>query len=233
VSDRQLRITVDVAAGAELTTRTIAYGSEPGSATLQLYDTVDYVRITPLQGLARVGGARHPKQLERFEAFAVYRGPDGKPYTPDDVDLFQVRPRWALEEFRVREDDDDLAFVGTLDATTAVFTPNVDGPNPKRKWSGNNVGDVFVTAEIELEVAVRPPEPKKPEPKKAADKPADKPGEAPAAEASPAPEAKPESKPREPLPPPARERKTFRARAHLIVTVPLYSRWLSLDWEDR
>jgi quinohemoprotein amine dehydrogenase len=225
-------VTIDVAAGAELTSRTVAYGSEPGSATLQLYDTVDYVRITPLQGLARIGGAKHPKQLERFEAFAVHRGPDGKPYTPDDVDLFQVRPRWALEEFRVRENDDDLAYVGSLDAATGVFTPNVDGPNPARKWSANNVGDVFVTAEIELEVAVRPPE-KKPEARKPADKPAAQPGEATAAEPKPAPETKPEPKPKEPPPPPAREKKTFRARSHLIVTVPLYSRWMALDWEDR
>jgi len=229
VSDRLLRITVDVAAGAELTTRTVAFGSEPGSATLQLYDTVDYVRITPLQGLARIGGAKHPKQMERFEAFAVFRGVDGKPYTPDDVDLFQVRPRWALEEFRVRDNDDDLAYVGSLDAATGVFTPNVDGPNPARKWSANNVGDVFVTAEVELEVAVRP-EPKKPDEKKAADKPADQPGEAPAAEPKPAPEA---GKPEVPAGPPARVKKTFRARSHLIVTVPLYSRWMSLDWEDR
>ena len=126
-----------------------------------------------------------------------------------------------------------------------MFTPNIDGPNPARKWSANNVGDVFVTAEVELEVAVRPPEPKKTEPKKPADKPADqpaeRPGEAPAAEPKPTPEAKPEPKPeakpevkpQEPPPPPAREKKTFRARSHLIVTVPLYSRWMALDWEDR
>ena len=43
---------------------------------------------------------------------------------------------------------------------TGVFTPNVDGPNPARKWQANNVGDVFVTAEVELEVAVRPKPPK-------------------------------------------------------------------------
>ncbi|HIE71852.1 MAG TPA: hypothetical protein EYP98_17655, partial [Planctomycetes bacterium] len=84
-----------------------------------------------------------------------------KPYTKDDVDLFQVRGKWALAEFAVRDEDDDLQYVGTIDATTGVFTPNVDGPNPKRKWQGNNVGDVFVTFETSLDIPVRPPEKKK------------------------------------------------------------------------
>lgn len=208
-SDRRVTLVVDATAGAELGPRLVAYGGEPGRAQVVLYDTVDYVRIRPLQGLARVGGARHPKQSERFEAFAMHRGPDEKPYTADDVDLFQVRPRWGLAEFHVREQDDDLAFVGTIDSTTGVFTPNVDGPNAARKWQANNVGDVFVTAEVELEVAVRPEPPKATEPGK----------EPPAAAAPPGP--------------PARQRRTFRARSHLLVTVPLYVRWQALDWGDR
>ena len=214
-SDRQAVLTLDADADAELGPRTIAFGSDPGSTRLQLYDTVDYVRIRPLQGFSRVGGLRMPKQLERFEAFAMHRGPDGKPYTDDDVDLFQVRPRWALEEFKVRDDDDDLAYVGAIDAQTGVFTPNVDGPNPARKWQANNVGDVFVTATVELDVAVRPEKPK-PDPaakEKAEEK--DAPAEPP------------------PAAPLARERRTFLARSHLLVTVPLYTRWLVLDWEGR
>jgi hypothetical protein len=166
-----------------------------------------------------------PKQIERYEAYAVHRGKDEKPFTADDVDLFQVRPKWSLEEFKVRENDDDLKYVGTLDAATGVFTPNVDGPNPVRKWQANNVGDVFVVAEVDLDVGVRP-EPKK-EPKKDEPKPGDKPEDKPS---EPKPEAKPAEPPQGPLP---RATKTFRARAHLIVTVPLYVRWNVLEWEDR
>lgn len=216
-SAHELRVHLAVAPRTELGPRTVAFGNEPGSAVLQLYDTVDYVRISPLQGLARVGGAKHPKQLERFEAIAVYRGPDGKPYTEDDVDLFQVQPRWSLEEFRVREDDDDLAFVGAIDPATGVFTPNVDGPNPARKWSANNVGDVFVTAVVDLEVGVRPPPPPTPKPEPGKPTP------------PPAVLAPPEA-PKAPLP---REQRTFRSRGHLIVTVPLFARWNSLEWEER
>jgi quinohemoprotein amine dehydrogenase len=215
-SDRRATLVVDAAAGSTLGSRLVAFGAQPGGAQAVLYDTVDYVRIRPLQGLARIGGLRLPKQIERFEAIAMHRGKDEKPFTEDDVDLFQVRPRWSLEEFRVRDDDDDLLYVGAIDAATGVFTPNVDGPNPARKWQANNVGDVFVVAEVDLDVPVRPTPPK-PDAEKPAAKPAEKPAQ----------------KPADPPAAPAREQKTFRARAHLIVTVPLYVRWHALDWEDR
>jgi quinohemoprotein amine dehydrogenase len=202
---RGAAVTIEVAAGAALGTRTIAYGADPRGVLVTLYDTVDYVRIRPLQGLSRVGGAQHPRQIERFEAFAVHRGADGKPYTDDDVDLFQVRPKWSLQEFRVRDDDDDVAFVGAIDPNTGVFTPNLDGPNPDRKWDTNNIGDVFVCCELSLNVPERPTSaPKESDTEDAA-------------AASP----------------PAREEKTFVARAHLLVTVPLYARWQVLNWEDR
>jgi quinohemoprotein amine dehydrogenase len=158
-SPRHVVLTVDAAAGTALGPRTVAFRLQAGGAQVVLYDTVDYVRIRPLQGLARIGGIKHPKQFERFEAIAVHRGKDEKPYTADDVDLFPVRPRWGLDEFKVRDDDDDLTYVGSIDPETGVFTPNVDGPNLLRKWQANNVGDVFVTAAVELDVPVRPAAP--------------------------------------------------------------------------
>jgi len=219
-SDRHCVLTIDVAAGAELGRRTVAFASDPAGAEVTLYDTVDYVRIRPLQGLARIGGsreqgARMPNQIERFEAVAVHRGVDEKPFTADDVDLFVVKPAWGLAEFIVRENDDDVRFVGSIDPQTGVFTPGIDGPNPQRKWSANNLGDVFVTAEVTLDVPVRPA-PKKPaEPAKDGQKPAEPPpAEAPAAT-------------------PAREAKRFFARGHLLVSTPLYTRWSALDWEER
>jgi quinohemoprotein amine dehydrogenase len=230
ISDRRAVLVVDTAAGTELGPRTVAYGSDPGTTQVVLYDTVDYVRIRPLQGLARIGGAKHPKQIERYEAFAMHRGPDSKPYTEDDVDLFQVRPRWALAEFRVRENDDDLQFVGSIDAATGVFTPNVDGPNPARRWQANNIGDVFVTAEVELEVAVRP-EPPKPKPPATGGAAEDKPADGQPAAAKPDAPGQAEA-PTGPAPV-VMEKKMFRARSHLIVTVPLYMRWAALDWEER
>ena len=239
-TDRHVVLRVSAAPGTKLGTRSLAYGPRPGSATVTLYDTVDYVRVRPLQGLSRNGGGKNPRQLERFEAYAVHRGKDGKPYTKDDVDLFQVRGKWALAEFAVRDDDDDLQYVGAIDATTGVFTPNIDGPNPKRKWQANNVGDVFVTFETSLDVPVRPPEKKK----KEAD---DKDGESKDADSdtggsdtggsdteNKTVESKEgDSQAKQAPEVAAREVKKFFARSHLIVTVPIYVRWQVLDWEDR
>jgi quinohemoprotein amine dehydrogenase len=236
-SDRSATLVVDAAGGIPLGRRTVAFRDDPRGLEVTLYDTVDYVRVRPLQGFARVGGAKHPRQIERFEAYAVHRGKDEKPYTDDDVDLFQVRPKWSLDEFKVRENDDDVQYVGSIDAATGVFTPNIDGPNPLRKWQANNMGDVFVVADVELEVGERPLPPQPAD--KAADQPAQKPtdgdAEKPAGEGKPAAAKAPETRlpnlaPANALP---KAKKSFRARSHLLVSVPLFMRWQALDWEDR
>ena len=199
VSATLARITVDVAPDAECGTRIVSFGADPGRATIELYDAVDYVRVAPLQGLARVGGAEHPPQFERFEAIAVHRGKDGKPYTKDDVDLMTVPAKWSLAEFVVRDDDDDVKYVGAIDELSGLFTPAVDGPNPARKWQANNVGDVFAEASVTIDVPLRRQK--------------DAPGEPPLA--------------------PVMTSTTFHARGHLLVSVPLWARWNSLEWEDR
>lgn len=77
-----------------------------------------------------------------------------------------------MEEYSATLDDDDIQYVGTLDQS-GRFEPALDGPNPARTGSRNNVGDVWVVATY--------------------------------------------------TPPGTTE--SLRARAHLIVTVPLYMRW--------
>ena len=47
-------------------------------------------------------------------------------------------PTWSIEEYTATYDDDDKDFVGSIDAPTGLFTPNLDGPNPKRRNSANN-----------------------------------------------------------------------------------------------
>ena len=111
-------------------------------------------------------------------------GPDGKPDTGDDIDLGLVSATWSLEEFTATYGDDDLKFVGEIDPWSGRFIPNIDGPNPERKGSRNNVGDVYAVA------TYTPP---------GAD------GKSP---------------------------KPLRARAHLLVTVPLYMRF-EPDWQSR
>ena len=96
--------------------------------------------------MARVGGETFPKALAQFEARAFDNGADGKPDTPDDIDLGIVGARWSLEEFAATYDDDDIKYVGEIDPWSGRFTPNLDGPNPSRRGSRNNIGDVYAVA---------------------------------------------------------------------------------------
>lgn len=258
VAADHVRLTLDVEAEVELGERPLSFGLFRGARpdvakadasgllrgpSIVLYDTIDYIRITPQQGLARIGGAKQPKQFERFEALAMHRGKDEKPYTEDDFPVRMVpEAEWELAEFRVRDDDDDVDFVGRLDRETGFFTPAVDGPNPKRKWQANNVGDVYVVASAELTVPVRPElDAKSAAAKKGAGENgtgegATSSGETGVRKAAGVTEASgPRAESAEggaAKPPVAFETRKFRARAHLVVTVPLYARFEVLDWKD-
>jgi len=89
-----------------------------------------------------------------------------------------VDASWAIEEYTATYDDDDKEFVGAIDAKTGLFTPNLDGPNPKRRNHANNYGDVWVVASYEYPSTTAGPSPASP--------------------------------------------RTIKARAHLLVTVPVY-----------
>jgi quinohemoprotein amine dehydrogenase len=157
-----------------------------GGASLQraavVFDRIARIKVTPLAGMARVGGVVFPKQFQQFEAIAYHNGADGKPDTEDDVEIGPVDVSWSLEEYGVTYDDDDIKFVGRIDQR-GLFTPNVDGPNPQRSGNRNNIGDVWVVATYQE-------------------------GENGQASGNAGTSARP-----------------LKARAHLLVTVPLYLRW--------
>jgi len=174
----EIAMEVDVAANAPIGPRDLSVAGTVKPSALVVYDKIDGIKVVPQAGMARVGGAVFPKQLQQFEAVGLHNGPDGKAGTPDDLNLGIVDVKWSVEEYTATFGDDDMQFVGTLDAA-GLFTPNVDGPNPKRSGNRNNVGDVWVVAEL-----------------------------APIGGAA----AKP-----------------LRARAHLLVTVPVYMAWFASE----
>jgi quinohemoprotein amine dehydrogenase len=173
----EVTITVSVAPTATPGSRDIFVAGASRARALAVYDSIDLLKVGPNWAMARVGGGVFPKGLAQFEARAFDNGPDGKDDTADDIDLGLVPATWSLEEFAATYDDDDVKFVGQIDAQSGRFTPNVDGPNPARRGSRNNIGDVYAVASYTPEAA--------------SGKPA----------------------------------KTLKARAHLLVTVPLYMRW--------
>ena len=144
---------VDVAATALPGKRDVALRGAVLEGGLAVYDKVDYIKVTPETGLARLGGEKtdpHPRGYQQFEAIAFHRGEDGKPKTKDDFEIGPIDVTWAMEEFYAVFGDDDKEFVGTL-SPTGFFRPAMDGPNPQRKFSRNNYGDVWVTATAKTE----------------------------------------------------------------------------------
>ena len=121
----------------------IAGRAVPGSLTV--YEAVDRIAVSPEAGMARLGGGAFPKGYAQFGATAFSNGPDGEPATEDDLNLGQVDVAWSVEEYAAVFDDDDIEYVGTLDQN-GRFEPAIDGPNPDRAGSRNNVGDVWVVA---------------------------------------------------------------------------------------
>ena len=147
---------VAVAADAKAGPRDVVVAGVVKPSSLVVYDKVDGVRVLPRAGLARTGGAVFPKGFQQFEAMAFANGPDGKPNTRDDWPLGLVDAKWGVEEYSATFNDDDLKYVGTIDAKTGFFTPALDGPNPARSGNRNNIGDLWITADYTPEGAAEP-----------------------------------------------------------------------------
>lgn len=152
--------TVDVAANAAVGPRDIVVAGAVKPAALAVYDKVESIRVSPEWNMSRVGGVTFPKMFAKFEAWGYHNGPDKKPGTPDDLKLDLLDVSWSLDEYTATFDDDDTKFVGTIDPKTGVFTPNIEGPNPKRSGERNNIGDVWVVATyVPPDMSAPPPAP--------------------------------------------------------------------------
>jgi quinohemoprotein amine dehydrogenase len=135
---------VDVAANAIPGRRDVVVGRATLPNAIAVYDQIDYIKVLPENSLARLGGgSQRQKGYQQFEAVGYNRGADNKPNTADDIELGPIEVTWSVDEFYERFDDDDKEFVGSLSAT-GLFTPALDGPNPQRKQSRDNYGNVWV-----------------------------------------------------------------------------------------
>lgn len=141
---------VDVASNAVPGKRDVAFRRSVLEGAMAVYDRIDYIKVLPETALAHLGSDVHPKGFEQFDAVAYQRGADDKLHTADDVELGPIDVTWSVEEYLSVYGDDDKDFVGTL-SPTGLFTPALDGPNPKRKFSRNNYGDVWVVATAKTE----------------------------------------------------------------------------------
>jgi quinohemoprotein amine dehydrogenase len=93
------RVTVD--AKAPVGARDLFVGGASLKSAAVVFDKVARIKVTPLAGMARVGGVVFPKQYQQFEAIAYHNGADAKPDTEDDVEIGPVDVSWGLEEYGV------------------------------------------------------------------------------------------------------------------------------------
>lgn len=144
-----VKVEVEVAKTAGIGPRDVGVAGAYREGAAVVYDKIDGIKVRPQAGMARVGGIRFSKEFAQFEAIAFNNGADGKPDTKDDLNLGPVDVTWTVEEYNATYDDDDIQYVGTLD-DNGLFTPNVDGPNPKRRNHADNYGDVWIIATYKL-----------------------------------------------------------------------------------
>jgi quinohemoprotein amine dehydrogenase len=142
---------ISVAPGLAVAMHDVSLHGATAVKAFAVYTKVDYIKVAPDADLARLGGVISAKQYAQFEAVAFSNGPDGIPGTADDVSLGPVSANWSLEEFMTTPDDDDVKYVGVINPETGLFTPSIEGPNPKRQKASNNFptenwGDVWVDA---------------------------------------------------------------------------------------
>ena len=145
-------VTVLAKADADVTTQVngVSVGGTNGGK-FAVYNQVDQIKVHPAFTIARVGGngGSTPKVQARFEAEAWGAGADGKPGTDDDIRIGYLPASWHVEPFdEAAKADNDVQFAGRMNAVTGVFTPGKAGPNPERRMSTNNAGNLKVIASV-------------------------------------------------------------------------------------
>lgn len=145
-----LNIEVKVAANAPHGYRTITIGTTRSDRLFALYDRVDRLDVTPHFGIARVGGGKIAPVAAQFEAVGYLDlPPDAGTSQAENataIRLGTLPVTWTVEPFNEdsRKAQDDK-YAGRIDPT-GRFMPAGAGPNPERKFSANNAGNLSIVA---------------------------------------------------------------------------------------
>jgi quinohemoprotein amine dehydrogenase len=140
-----LRVRVKANADAAAGTRTVSVGGAQ-APDFSVYQQIKEVKVVPEYAVARIGGngGSVPKVEGRFDAEAWGVDAAGKPFR-----IGVVPAQWSVEPFNDQaKEDHDVKFAGKIAATTGVFTPGDAGPNPARRMSTNNTGNLNVIASV-------------------------------------------------------------------------------------
>ena len=154
VSRDEDRIVVEISAAADapVGTRSASVGKASLDGALVVYDRIDRVEVSPAYAVGRVGGngGPIPEVQAQFSALAFANGADGEAGTADDLAIGRINAGWSVAPWdEAAERDRDVQFAGTMNKDSGVFTPAAAGPNPQRKYSTNNAGNLKVVATVQ------------------------------------------------------------------------------------
>lgn len=150
-NDNSLVVLAEANSKAGVGTRDIKVGRTSADDLLAVYDSVARVEITPSDSIARIGGGGGPipKQKSIYRAVGYAAGADGQAGTADDLRLGYMPASWSIKPFDdIAKHDNDVKYAGTID-NRGIFTPGDAGPNPERKMSTNNVGNLSVVGTVD------------------------------------------------------------------------------------
>lgn len=143
-----LRVSVSVDAKAAIGLRTVSVGKTTSTPLAVIYDQVDRVQVLPGYAIARVGGGKIDPVTAQFEAIG-WLDPRANGSVREPIELGPVGVKWTVAP---RNEEaakaDDVKFAGKIEPS-GLYTPGAAGPNPDRKYSSNNAGDLSVIASVE------------------------------------------------------------------------------------
>lgn len=125
--------------------RSVRIGPVHKGDLLAVYRHVDRLKVEPSLAIARLGGGTLAPVDAQFHVigYTDVVGAGGKVIA---VRLGAVPVTWSLEPFNAEAARrGDVRFAGTL-GQDGRFLPAAGGPDPKRQFSGDNTGDLFVVA---------------------------------------------------------------------------------------
>jgi quinohemoprotein amine dehydrogenase len=125
----------------------LSVGKASAADRFAVYDRIGRLEVTPHFGIARVGGGKVDPVSAQFEA-AAYLDVPGANGGTSPVRLGNLRVKWSVEPYN--EDARvalDVKYAGKID-DSGKFVPAGAGPNPERKFSNNNTGNLSVIATL-------------------------------------------------------------------------------------
>jgi quinohemoprotein amine dehydrogenase len=144
-----IRAHLKVAAGAAPGQRVVVAGgaaetASPAGVKFAVYAQIDQLEVVPAYAIARVGGGRLAPVSAQFEAMASTRLPGG-----ELLPLGPVAADWTSAPFDAEaKRTEDEKYAGHFERRGS-FLPGGAGPNTAREYSGDNVGNLRVTAQVQ------------------------------------------------------------------------------------